>query len=97
MEEEGDLRLLVFLSMEYERESSRTVCSVVPNCPEVEEGVFIVSLEIWPLQLDTSAFSSRNSVNRVWDRAVRRRVRSDRAWDRTGRSKPELELGLDRS
>ena len=65
--------------------------------PKVEEGLFIVSLEIWPLPLDTSAFASRNLVNRVWDRAVRRRVRSDRACDRTVRSKPELGPGLDRS
>jgi hypothetical protein len=49
VEEEGDLRLLVFLAMEYERESSRTVCSVVPNCLEVGEGLFIVFFEIWPL------------------------------------------------
>ena len=46
MEEEGDLRLLVFLTMEYERESSRTACSVVPNPSEVEEGLYIVSLQI---------------------------------------------------
>ena len=94
MEEEGDLRLLVFLTMEYERESSRTACGVVPTPSEVGEGVFIVSLEIWPLQLVHLSISSRNPVNRARDRAVRRRVRSDRAWDRTGRSKPELELGL---
>ena len=49
VEEEGDLRLLVFLSMEYERESSRTVCNVVPKCSEVGEGVFIGPLEIQPL------------------------------------------------
>ena len=49
MEEEGDLRLLVFLAMEYERESSRTACSVVPNHSEVGEGLLIVSLVIWPL------------------------------------------------
>ena len=46
MEEERDLRLLVFLAMEYERESSRTACSVVPNCSEVGEGLFIVFFEI---------------------------------------------------
>ena len=48
VEEEGYLRLLVFLSMEYEREreSSRTVFNVVPKCSEVEEGVFIGPLEI---------------------------------------------------
>ena len=49
MEEEGDLRLLVFLAMEYERESSRTACSVVPTLSEVGEGLFIVYFEIWPL------------------------------------------------
>ena len=32
--------------------------------------------------------ASRNPVNRAWDRAVRRRARSDRACDRNGRSKP---------
>ena len=49
MEEEGDLRLLVFLAMEYEIESSRTACSVVPTPSKVEEGVFIVVFKIWPL------------------------------------------------
>ena len=49
VEEEGDLRLLVFLSMEYERESSRTVCNVVPKCSELGEGVYICLLEIQPL------------------------------------------------
>lgn len=78
------------------RESSRTACSVVPNCSEVGEGVFIVSLEIWPLQLVHLSISSRNPVNRAWDRAVRRRGRSDRARGRTVRSKPELGPGLDR-
>ena len=39
----------MFLAMEYERESSRTACSVVPTPSEVEEGVYIVSFEIWPL------------------------------------------------
>ena len=57
MEEEGDLRLLVFLAMEYERESSRTACSVVPNCSEVGEGLFIVFFEIWPLVTCHLSFS----------------------------------------
>lgn len=82
--------------MEYERESSRTSCSVVPNCSEVGEGVFIVSLEIWPLQLDTSAFSSRNLVNRVWGWATRCAGQSDRARGRTVRSIPDLAPGRDR-
>ena len=43
------MRLLVFLTMEYERERARTACSVVPTPSEVGEGVYIVSLEIWPL------------------------------------------------
>ena len=42
MEEEGDLKLLVFATMEYERESSRTEYSVMPDQPEVGEVVYIV-------------------------------------------------------
>ena len=45
MEEEGDLNLLVFATMEYERESSRTKYNVMPNVSEVEEGVYIVGEE----------------------------------------------------
>jgi hypothetical protein len=45
VEEEGDLRLLVFLSMEYERKL-KTSCSVVPNRSKVGEGLFIGPLEI---------------------------------------------------
>ena len=42
MEEEGDLKILVFSTMEYERESSRTEYIVMPNLLKVEEGVYIV-------------------------------------------------------
>ena len=42
MEKEGDPELLVLATMEYESESSRTEYSVMPNCSEVEERVFIV-------------------------------------------------------
>ena len=50
MEEEGDLKLLVLATMEYERESSRIEYSVVPNCSEIGEGVFILQLKIWLLK-----------------------------------------------
>ena len=49
MEEEGDLKLLVIATMEYERESSRTENSVMPACSEVGEGVFILQEKIQPL------------------------------------------------
>ena len=44
MEEEGDLKLFVFTTMEYERElKNKIMCK--PKCSEVEEGVFIVGEE----------------------------------------------------
>ena len=45
MEEGGDPELLVLATMEYERESSKTENSVMPNSSELEEGVYIVWVE----------------------------------------------------
>jgi hypothetical protein len=93
VEEEGDLRLLVFLAMEYERESSRTVCSVVPNCSEVGEDLFIVFFEIRPLVTChiSRFFEKPGQPDFAPDRPVHSPVRpghrpgrpvSNRSWDR---------------